>query len=97
MRAVRGSEWGRGGDTHDACCTSRDLEVRRDEAESDFEAGKQGWGKEGDVAATFDGQGAEDGESDEEGARRGVSERRGAWLERLRSCTWVSGESFVAL
>lgn len=98
LETVRRSVRGRRGDTHDACCTSRDLEVRGDKVEGGFETGEQGGGKEGNIAATFDGQGAEDGESDEEGARGGEGERmeRGG-LGRSRSCTWISCESFGAL
>ena len=61
---------GGGEATHDAGSTGRDLQVGGDEIEGEFEAGKEGGGKEGDVAATFDGEGTEEGECDEEGAGR---------------------------
>jgi len=79
---------GRGGGTHDACSTSGDLEVGGDEIEGEFETEKEGGGKEGNVAATFDDEGAENGEGDEEGAVVGVS---GAGVHRgmltlVRAC-----------
>ena len=88
---------GRRGDTHDACCTSRDLQVRRDKVHGEFETGEEGGRKEGDVAATLDGQGAEDGEGDEEGAAEEVRDWTGECVDRSRSSTWVACESLAAL
>lgn len=55
-------------DTYDGGCTSRDLQVGGDELEGEFETGEEGGGEEGDVAAAFYCERAEDGEGDEEGA-----------------------------
>lgn len=87
---------GRRGGTHETCGTGRNLEVGRDEIKGEFEAGEEGGGEEGDVAATLDGECAEDGEGDEEGA--GEGERGPGRGERCsRACTWVSGERLGGL